>query len=394
MAISSKVREQMQESSWIRRMFEEGIELRRLHGADNVFDLSLGNPILEPPEEFRVELMRIARDERHGQHRYMPNGGFAETRAAVASDLASETGLPFTGDEVLMSVGAAGALNVILRSILDEGDEVVLFAPYFAEYVFYVSHQGGVVRVAGCDSEFQPDPESLAAVMTPRTKAVIINSPNNPTGAIYPEERIAAIGGVIQEGESRYGSEIYLVADEPYRKLIYTDEPYPFIYGHHVRSIVATSHSKDLGLAGERIGHIAINPGDPRRGEFMDAASFSLRTLGFVNAPAVMQRIVARLQGAQVDVSAYRRKRDLLYPALRAMGYECSLPDGAFYMFPKSPLPDDVEFVRLLQSKLVLTVPGTGFGTPGHFRASYCVDDGTIEGSLPAFEEAFEEATG
>ena len=382
----------MQESSWIRRMFEEGIELRRIHGADKVFDLSLGNPILEPPDEFRTELMRIAQDETPGTHRYMPNGGFPETRAAVALELAEETGLPFTGDDVMMTVGAAGALNVVLRSILDQDDEVVLFAPYFAEYVFYIAHQGGQTKIADCDENFQPDPDSLAAAITPRTRAVIINSPNNPTGVIYPAERIAELGSVIREAEKRFGTEIYLVADEPYRKLIYSDYPYPFIYPHHERSLVATSHSKDLGLAGERIGYIAVNPSYPGRGDLMDAASFALRTLGFVNAPAIMQRIVARIQGAQVDIDVYRRKRDFIYSALTGMGYECVEPEGAFYMFPKSPVPDDTAFVRLLQSKLVLTVPGVGFGTPGYFRASYCVDDRTLQGSLAGFEEALREA--
>ncbi len=370
------------------------MELRRIHGAEQVFDLSLGNPILEPPPEFSEELLRIAQDETPGTHRYMPNGGFAETRDAVAAELSKETGLPFSGDDVLMTVGAAGALNVILRSILDRDDEVVLLAPYFAEYVFYISHQQGVAKVVQCGDDFQPDAESLAAAITPRTRAVIINSPNNPTGVIYPDESIAEIARAIQEAERRYGTEIYLVADEPYRKLIYTDQPYPFIYRHHVRSLVATSHSKDLGLAGERIGYISANPADPGRGELMDAASFALRTLGFVNAPAIMQRVVAKIQSAQVDIGAYRRKRDILYPALVSMGYECIEPQGAFYMFPKSPLPDDAEFVRLLQSKLVLTVPGIGFGTPGYFRASYCVEDRTLEGSLAGFEEALAEVRG
>ena len=310
----------------------------------------------------------------------------------MAQELSEETGLSFTGEDVLMTVGAAGALNVVLRSILDQDDEVVLFAPYFAEYVFYISHQGGQTKIANCDEDFQPDPESLAAAITPRTRAVIINSPNNPTGVIYPAERIAELGAVIRDAESRYGTEIYLVADEPYRKLIYSDYPYPFIYPHHERSLVATSHSKDLGLAGERIGYIATNPADPGRADFMDAASFALRTLGFVNAPAIMQRVVARIQGAQVDIGVYRKKRDFIYSALTRMGYECVEPEGAFYLFPKSPVPDDTAFVRLLQSKLVLTVPGIGFGTPGYFRASYCVDDRTLEGSLAGFEEALREA--
>ncbi len=392
MAISRKVREQMNNSSWIRRMFEEGIELRNIHGDRNVFDLSLGNPLLEPPPEFRTELARLAAEESLGTHRYMPNGGFPEVRASVAEVLAEESGVPFTGNDILMTVGAAGAINTILRSILDEGDEVVLIAPYFAEYTFYVEHQTGVAKVATCDENWLPDIESLEATIGPRTRAVIINSPNNPTGVIYPQSSIAAVSAAIQRAEEKFGSEIYLISDEPYRKLIYTDAPYPFIFNHHPRSIVATSHSKDLGLAGERIGYAAVNPADPGKVDLMNALNFSLRTLGFVNAPALMQRVVANIQRATVDVDIYRKKRDLLYGNLTKIGYECVKPDGAFYVFPKSPIPDDIEFVAKLQNELVLVVPGVGFGTPGYFRASYCVDDWVIEGAMDGFSRMFAQA--
>jgi aspartate aminotransferase len=392
MAISRKVREQMNNSSWIRRMFEEGIELRNIHGDRNVFDLSLGNPLLEPPPEFRRELARLAAEESLGTHRYMPNGGFPEVRASVAEVLAEESGVPFTGDDILMTVGAAGAINTILRSILDEGDEVVLIAPYFAEYTFYVEHQTGVAKVATCDENWLPDIESLEATIGPRTRAVIINSPNNPTGVIYPQSSIAAVSAAIQRAEEKFGSEIYLISDEPYRKLIYTDAPYPFIFNHHPRSIVATSHSKDLGLAGERIGYAAVNPADPGKVDLMNALNFSLRTLGFVNAPALMQRVVANIQRATVDIDIYRKKRDLLYANLTKIGYECVQPDGAFYVFPKSPIPDDIEFVAKLQNELVLVVPGVGFGTPGYFRASYCVDDWVIEGAMDGFSRMFAQA--
>ncbi|MBT4125450.1 MAG: pyridoxal phosphate-dependent aminotransferase [Chloroflexi bacterium] len=392
MAISRKVREQMNNSSWIRKMFEEGIELRSIHGAENVFDLSLGNPLLEPPAEFKEALARLVADESPGTHRYMPNGGFPEVRASVAEVLSEESGVPFTGAEILMTVGAAGGINTILRSILDEGDEVVLIAPYFAEYTFYVEHQTGVAKIASCDENWLPDVESLEATITSRTRAVIINSPNNPTGVIYPESSVAAISAAIQRAEEKFGTEIYLISDEPYRKLIYTDAPYPFIFNHHPRSIVATSHSKDLGLAGERIGYVAVNPSDPGKTDLMDALNFSLRTLGFVNAPALMQRAVAAVQRATVDVDIYRKKRDLLYGALTQIGYECVQPDGAFYVFPKSPIPDDTEFVAQLQKELVLVVPGVGFGTPGFFRASYCVDDWVIEGAVGGFNEVFKQA--
>ncbi|MCI0872438.1 MAG: pyridoxal phosphate-dependent aminotransferase [Chloroflexi bacterium] len=393
MAISRKVREQMKRSSWIRRMFEEGVELRQVHGPENVFDLSLGNPLLEPPAEFRAELARLVADESPGTHRYMPNGGFPEVRASIAEALAEESGVPVTGAEILMTVGAAGAINTILRSVLDQGDEVVLIAPYFAEYVFYVQHQTGVVKEAVCDENWLPDVESLESAIGPRTRAVIINTPNNPTGVVYPEASVAAIGEALQRAEEKYGTEIYLISDEPYRKLIYTGVPYPFIFKHHLRSVVATSHSKDLGLAGERIGYVALNPADPGRGELMDALTFSLRTLGFVNAPALMQRAVAGIQRATVDIDVYRKKRDLLYGALTGIGYECVKPDGAFYVFPKSPIPDDTEFVRELQKELVLVVPGVGFGTPGYFRASYCVDDWVIEGAIEGFRKVFNQAS-
>ncbi len=382
----------MKASSWIRRMFEEGMEMRRLHGAENVFDLSLGNPLLEPPAEFNEVLRRIVNDDAPGTHRYMPNGGFSGVRAAVAKQLSAESGILFSGEDIMMTVGAAGALNVILRSILDQDDEVVIIAPYFAEYIFYIQHQTGVVREAQSGPDFMPDIASLKASLNERTRAVIINTPNNPTGVIYTESVVDAIGEAIRDAEKRFGTEIYLVSDEPYRKLIFSDAPFPFIFKHHARSVVATSHSKDLGLAGERIGHIAINPADPGKADFMDAARFALRTLGFVNAPALMQRVVAEIQDATVDVSEYRKKRDFMYAALTDIGYSCVRPDGAFYLFPESPIADDLEFVKLLQSKLVLTVPGVGFGTPGYFRVSYCVEDKVLEGSLRGFAEALEEA--
>ncbi|MEK9675490.1 MAG: pyridoxal phosphate-dependent aminotransferase [Chloroflexota bacterium] len=388
MAISKKVREQMNDSSWIRRMFEEGIKLRMIHGPENVFDLSLGNPLLEPPAEFKEALKRIANDESPGVHRYMPNGGFPDVRSAVAENLSVESGTQFTADEILMTVGAAGAINTILRSILDEGDEVVVIAPYFAEYVFYVQHQTGVVKEATCGENWLPDVGSLKSSISAKTRAVIINSPNNPTGVIYPAETIAAIS----KAEQEFGTEIYLISDEPYRKLIYTDDAYPFTFEHHPRTIVATSHSKDLGLAGERIGYIAVNPGDPGKVDLLDALTFSLRTLGFVNAPAILQRAVAAVQDATVDIDVYRKKRDMLYGALTDIGYECVEPDGAFYVFPRSPIPDDTEFVRQLQQELVLVVPGVGFGTPGFFRASYCVDDWVIEGAIEGFKKAFDQA--
>ena len=393
MAISKLAREQMKVSSWIRRMFEEGMELKSLHGPDNVFDLSLGNPLLEPPPEFKQALAEMAQEPDAGLHRYMPNPGFIEARATVAEALSEESGTKFEATDIIMTVGAAGAINVALRALLDPGDEVIIIAPYFAEYIFYIQHANGIYREAQSTPDFMPDLDSLESLMNERTRGIIINSPNNPSGVIYPESVIADIANLIQAAEARYGTEIYLITDEPYRKLIYTDDPYPFVFKHHVRTIVATSHSKDLGLAGERIGYMAVNPDDPGKVDLLDASVFMLRTLGFVNAPAIMQRVVSKLQRSSVDMSQYLRKRDIIHTGLAKIGYRCNLPDGGFYLFPKSPISDDVAFVDLLKSKLVLVVPGIGFGMNGYFRASYCVEDEVLHGSLDGFAEAFKEAS-
>ena len=392
MAISKLAREQMQASSWIRRMFEEGMELKTIHGPENVFDLSLGNPLLEPPPEFKQALAEIAQEPDAGLHRYMPNPGFIEARAAVAAALTEESGTNFKPTDIIMTVGAAGAINVALRALLDPGDEVIIISPYFAEYIFYIQHANGVYREAQSAPDFMPDLDSLASLINDRTRAIIINSPNNPSGVIYPESVITDIASLIQAAEASYRTEIYLITDEPYRKLIYTDDPYPFVFKHHVRTIVATSHSKDLGLAGERIGYMAVNPDDPGKIDLLDASVFMLRTLGFVNAPAIMQRIVSKLQRSSVDMSQYLRKRDIIHSGLTKIGYRCNLPDGGFYLFPKSPMLDDVAFVNLLKSKLVLVVPGVGFGMRGYFRASYCVEDEVLHGSLDGFADAFKEA--
>ena len=393
MAVSNKIRGLLEQGSWIRRMFEEGIALKQQFGDENVFDLSLGNPILEPPDEFFEELRRIVVDPSPGMHRYMPNSGYPETRAAVASQLAEETGLNFTADELIMTCGAGGALNVVLKTLFDPGDEVVIFAPYFVEYFFYADNHGGICSVVPPDENFLPDMDALEEAIGERTRAVLINSPNNPTGVLYTEETLAEISEVIRKKEREFGTEIFLVSDEPYRRLLFDGLEYPHIFHHHVRSIVATSHSKDLALPGERIGYIAIHPEYEDGVELMDGLVFCNRTLGFVNAPALMQHIVAKLQSVTVDVGEYQSKRDFMYDALTEIGYDLVKPQGAFYMFPKSPIDDDVEFVAELQKRNVLVVPGRGFGMPGHFRISFCVTDETLSGSIPGFKEAFDNAT-
>lgn len=391
MSISRKVQRHMAEGGWIRRMFEEGIALKQKVGEKNVFDLSLGNPVAEPPEEFRRELLKWAADPLPGLHRYMPNSGYPETRAAVAGHLRAETGLAFTENEVLMSCGAAGAVNVALKAILDRGDEVILFSPFFSEYQYYVDNHQGVARIVAGDKDFLPDIRALEKAVNKRTRAVLVNSPNNPTGAVYGPETFSGISEVLRSAEKRFGRDIFLISDDVYRRLVYDRPASPYVFQFHHASLVATSHSKDLALPGERIGYIAVNPGYRGRKELMDGMVFCTRVLGFVNAPALMQRVVQGLQDAGVDVGVYRRKRDLLYDALVRMGYSLVKPEGAFYMFPRSPAPDDLDFIAALRRHNVLTVPGIGFGAPGYFRIAYCVDDRVIEGSLKGFEAAAHE---
>ncbi len=390
MAISQKIRNFMEQGSWIRKMFEEGIELKRKFGDENVFDLSLGNPVVQPPPEFFDELRRIANDPQPGIHRYMPNAGYAETRAAVAAQLFSETGLGFGADDIVMTCGAGGALNVTLKTLLDPGDEVVIFAPFFVEYHFYADNHGSSCRVVPSAENFLPDMDALRDALNDRTRVVLINSPNNPSGVLYSHSLLDEMCEAIREAEAEFGREIFLVSDEPYRRLLFDGLEYPHIFRHHERSIVATSHSKDLALPGERIGYIAVHPDYEDKGELIDGLVFCNRTLGFVNAPALMQHIVRSLQSASVDIREYQRKRDFLYDNLTRIGYSVVKPQGAFYMFPKSPTSDDVEFVAVLQEHKVLVVPGSGFGMPGYFRISYCVDDHTLEGAIAGFEASIQ----
>ena len=388
MPVSNKIRNFMEQGSWIRKMFEEGISLKRQYGDENVFDLSLGNPVIDPPEEFFTKLKCIADSPITGMHRYMPNAGLVETREAVAGQLVDETQITFTADEIIMTCGAGGALNVVMKTLMDPGDEFVIFAPFFVEYHFYADNHGGSCKVVPPDQNFLPDMDAFRDSITPVTRGVLINSPNNPTGVLYSSDVLENLCEIIRQKEKEYGTEIYLVSDEPYRRIIFDQLEYPHIFDHHQRSIVATSHSKDLALPGERIGYIAIHPECPDKEEIIDGMVFCNRTLGFVNAPALAQHLVASLQSVTVDVSLYERKRDFLYSELIEMGYSVVRPQGAFYMFPKAPIEDDVEFVDKLKEERVLAVPGTGFGLPGYFRLSYCLNDETIEGALPGLKRA------
>ena len=390
MPISDKVQGFVEQGSWIRRMFEAGINLKAQYGEDKVFDLSLGNPVVEPPQEFHQELLRLAQNPIKGMHRYMPNSGYPETRKAVASGLAAETGLSFEAQHIVMTCGAAAALNVVLKTILNPGQEVIILSPYFVEYVYYVDNHGGTAVTVATTSDFQLNLDAIEAAITPDTKALIVNSPNNPSGVVYPAESLRDLGDLLSRKQAEYGVEIFIISDEPYRRIIYDDITYPQIFPHYRNTVVVNSHAKDLALPGERIGYIAINPEYSGVEELANGFTFCNRILGFVNAPALMQHLVRSLQGVSVDAGDYQRKRDYLYAHLTELGYSVTKPQGAFYFFPRSPVEDDVAFVDALQEWNVLTVPGRGFGTPGHFRISYCVEDRVLEGALEGFARAAE----
>ena len=388
MPVSDKVRGFMEQGGWIRRMFETGIQLKAQFGEDKVFDLSLGNPVVEPPEEFRRELLRLAQNPIPGMHRYMPNNGYPETRQAVAEGLKSETGLPFDGSHIVMTCGAAAALNVTLKTILNPGDEVLILAPYFVEYVYFIDNHGGTAVIVPTGPEFQPDLGAIGAAVTSRTRAIIINSPNNPSGAVYPAESLQSLGELLLAKQAEHGSEIFIISDEPYRRIIYDGLVYPQVFPHYANTIVVNSHAKDLALPGERIGYIAVNPAYAGGEELADGLTFCNRSLGFVNAPALMQHVIRALTGVSVDVTDYQRKRDYMYARLSDLGYSVTKPQGAFYLFPKAPDDDDVAFVQVLQEWNVLAVPGRGFGSPGYFRLSYCMEDRVLEGAMDGLAQA------
>ena len=391
MAVSHKVKRFVEDGGWIRRMFEAGITLKQQYSDDKVFDLSLGNPVVEPPPQFHQELRRLAENPIRGMHRYMPNAGYPETRDAVAAGLREETGIQFGLGDIVMTCGAAGALNVVLKTILNLGEEVVFFAPYFVEYGYYVDNHGGTPVIAPTDTSFQPDLTALEGLITPRTRAVLINSPNNPSGAVYSAELLKELGALLRRKGSEYGTEIFLISDEPYRRIIYDGLTYPQVFPYYEATIVVNSHAKDLALPGERIGYIAVNPAYAGKGELVDGFIFCNRILGYVNAPALMQHAVRALKGITVDVGEYQRKRDYLYGKLTGMGYTLFKPQGAFYMFPRAPQDDDLAFVEELQRWNVLTVPGRGFGSPGYFRISYCLEDRVLEGAMEGFARAAQE---
>ena len=371
-------------------MFETGARLKAEHGAENVFDFSLGNPNAPPPLEFARTLARLASESVHG---YTPNGGIPAVRAQVAGFVAKEQGVSLTGDHLIMTCGAGGALNVALKSIINPGDTVVASTPCFMEYSFYADNHGGKLELVKSRDDFDLDVDAIESQLREDTAAVIINSPNNPTGRVYGEQTLSSLGQMLSRKSRELGRAIYLISDEPYRKIVFDGVSVPSVFSAYKNTIVASSYSKDLSIPGERIGWLAVHPDAESVAELVDAFVLCNRVLGYVNAPALMQRVVAELQGVGVDPSIYQNKRDKLCGYLSEIGYTVTPPDGALYAFPKAPGDDDLAAVDALRDELILAVPGRGFGMPGYFRLAFCTDDGTIERAEPAFRRAFEKLT-
>ncbi len=391
MPISEKILVSMERSSWIRKMFEEGIERKAKFGAENVFDFSLGNPDLEPPSKALDILVKLAKDPTPRQHAYMPNAGFPETRQAVADYLNTYNATRSTSGDVVMTVGAGGGLNVVFKAILNPQDEVIIPKPYFVEYNSYLDNHQGVPKVVASHPDFSLNLEAISEAVSEKTRAVLINSPNNPTGKVYPKEELAELSGLLKHHSARLGRPIYLISDEPYRKIVYDGIVVPSVFDAYRESIVVTSFSKDLSLPGERIGYIAVNQEISDKALLIGGMVLCNRILGFVNAPALMQRAIRHLLEDSVDISIYQRRRDIFCEGLEAAGYEFEKPEGAFYLFPRTPVEDDAEFVAALQEENILTVPGKGFGGPGHFRIAYCVEDKVIEKALPGFKRVMDK---
>lgn len=366
-------------------MFEEGNRLKSIHGQDEVFDFTLGNPHLPPPPQFIEKLRELVNGPQEEIHRYMPNAGWPEVREKIAADLQRRNHLPWSGSNIVMTVGAGGALNILLKTLLNPGDEVIILSPYFVEYVFYIQNHGGVAVDCPTTKDFCPDPETLLSKVTNRTRAVIINSPNNPTGRVYTEQELTNFCDGLREASTRIGQPIYLISDEPYRKITYHGETCPEIPEFYDTTVVITSHSKDLGLAGDRIGYLAVSPKTIEAPDIVAGCTFSNRTLGFVNAPSLLQLAVADCQEMTVDCSEYSQNLSLLSAQFEKLGFDFVPPGGAFFLFPHSPGMDDVEFVQLAMEEKILVVPGSGFGRAGHFRLSFAVPGQMVEKSIEAW---------
>ena len=388
MPISQTIAEQLTRTSWIRRMFEEGLRMKRERGEENVYDFSLGNPDVDPPAEVLRALTKVVADERRGVHGDMPTAGYPVVRQKIAEKLSRETGLAFDGEDILMTVGAAGALNVVLKAILDPGDEVILLKPFFPDYQFYTTnHAGKIVFVDTVD--FLPDAGRIEAAITGRTRAILLNTPNNPTGRVYPESSLRELARVLERWP-----EVTVISDEPYKNIVFDGRRQPEVAAIIANTVICNSWSKSQGLAGERIGYVALSPRLKDREPMRAACTFANRVLGFINSPAIWQRVMLETADAVIDISGYEEKRNVLCAALEQVGYEVQRPEGSFYIFLKTPIADDVAYVRMLAKEGVLTVPGTGFGWPGYIRLSLTIPLETVKRSVAGFAAAFQAVKG
>ncbi len=392
--IAEKMKNMVANSSAIRAMFEEGNRLAKIYGAENVFDFSLGNPNVPAPEAVKKAIFELLEEEDPvALHGYTnSNCGYGDVREAVAVSLNERFGTHFEGKNIVMTVGAAGGLNVILKSLLNPGDEVIAFAPYFGEYRSYTNNYDGVlVEISPNTEDFQPKLDEFEQKITPKTKVVIVNTPNNPTGVVYSEETIKKLAAVMEGKQKEFGTDIFLISDEPYRELVYDGVQVPYLTKYYANTIVGYSYSKSLSLPGERIGYLVIPDEVTDSEEVLAAANVATRILGFVNAPTLQQKIVAKCMNEKTDISYYDRNREALYQGLRDCGFSCIKPQGAFYLFVKSPVADEKEFCAAAKKYNLLIVPGSSFACPGYVRLAYCVSYETIINSLPKFRELAKE---
>ena len=391
--IADSMKSFVKNSSAIRAMFEEGKKMAEEYGAENVYDFSLGNPNVPAPAEVKEAIIKELEDDDPVMlHGYMSNSGYEDVRKAVADSLNQRFGTAFHEHNIVMTVGAAGGLNVILKTILNPGDQVLVIAPYFGEYNSYVANYQGEVVVVSPDTEtFQPNLKEMEEKITGKTKAVIVNSPNNPTGVVYSEETIKAMAGILERKEQELGTDIYLISDEPYRELAYDGVEVPYLTKYYKDTIVGYSFSKSLSLPGERIGYLVIPDEAADSEDLQNGANVATRILGFVNAPSLMQRAVAKCLDAKADVPYYDRNRNALYQGLKELGFSCIKPEGAFYLFVKSPVEDEKVFCEAEKKYHILIVPGSSFACPGYVRIAYCVAYETILNSMPGFEKLAEE---
>ncbi len=393
--ISEKMRPLAENNSVIRVMFEEGKRLAAIYGAENVYDFSLGNPNVPAPDEVKESILEILEEEESVfVHGYMSNAGYEDVRETIADSLNARFGTSFGVNNILMTVGAASGLNVILKTVLEPGDEVIVFAPYFVEYGNYVRNYDGTLVVISPNTEdFQPNLEELKEKITLRTRAVIINTPNNPTGVVYSAQTLERLAEILRQKKEEFGTEILLISDEPYRELAYDGVEVPYVTRYYEDTVICYSYSKSLSLPGERIGYLVIPDELQDSSEVFTAATIANRVLGSVNAPSLMQRVIKRCieKGAHVNLAAYDRNRNRLYEGLKDWGFSCIRPEGAFYLFVKSPIPDEQEFCRQAAKYRLLLVPGTSFACPGYVRIAYCVSYEQIERSMPAFGKLAEE---